>query len=462
MGRRYTPPGDGELPLMPKSNRCNAALLSASILLSLVSSSVAQVTYTTIDLNPAGYADSYGLAINANTIAGYGSTSASPHTAYRALLLDRTSGTATDLTPTNFASAYVYGAAGSQQVGTGFVAGTGGSQTAHALLWSGTASSAVDLNPAGFSQSQAYGAASGQQVGIGVSSTDGRQHALLWGGTAASAVDLNPTGFDSSIAWATSGTQQVGSALPHGSGEGGGAHAMLWSGSASNFVDLHPTGFTDSVARAISGTQQAGDGTTGGASPQTHALLWSGTAASAIDLNPANFDFSSATGISNGREAGYGVPSGMIPGQYHALLWTGSASGAVDLQQFLYPRYTYSQATAVDSQGNVVGYALDSTDSNWHATEWVRAITGDANLDGSVGFVDLLTVAQHYQQTNAGWAQGDFNRDGTVDFTDLLLVAQNYGQTLGASTLEAVPEPTLITALLALPVLLRRRRQGLM
>ena len=453
-------PGDGEFPLMRKTKCCCTAILSTAALLALGGYAGAQVTYTTIDLNPAGYADSYGLGIAGNSIGGYGSTSATAHTNYHAILLDRMTGALTDLTPSNFTSAYIYGASTDQQVGTGFGPATGGAQIGHALLWSGSATGAVDLNPTGFSQSQAYSTAGTQQVGVGIVAFAGTQHALLWTGTAASATDLNPTGFDSSVAWGTSGNQQVGSALPHGSGEGGGAHAMLWSGSASGFVDLHPAGFTDSVARAISGAQQAGDGTTDSASPQTHALLWSGTAASGVDLNPAGFDFSSANGIANGREVGYGVPSGMIAGQYHGLLWTGSASGAVDLQQFLYPRYSYSQATAVDSQGNVVGYALDSTDSNWHATEWVRAVTGDTNLDGSVRFDDLLTVAQHYQQTNAGWAQGDFNRDGTVNFSDLLLLAQNYGQTLGASasaTLASVPEPSLLASLLLLPLLSRRR-----
>jgi len=89
---------------------------------------------------------------------------------------------------------------------------------------------------------------------------------------------------------------------------------------------------------------------------------------------------------------------------------------------------------------------------------------GDINLDGAVGFSDLLALAQHYGQSNANWDRGDLNYDGSVNFTDLLLLAQNYGGTAptagvaaAAGSFAAVPEP--VTALiLAVPLLARRRR----
>ena len=55
---------------------------------------------------------------------------------------------------------------------------------------------------------------------------------------------------------------------------------------------------------------------------------------------------------------------------------------------------------------------------------------GDANLDGSVGFADLVALAGHYGQSNATWDQGDFNYDGIVGFDDLVLLASNYGQSV--------------------------------
>jgi hypothetical protein len=56
-------------------------------------------------------------------------------------------------------------------------------------------------------------------------------------------------------------------------------------------------------------------------------------------------------------------------------------------------------------------------------------LTGDVNHDGSVGFSDLLILAQRYG-TAGTFSTGDVNYDGTVGFADLLLMAQNYGKSL--------------------------------
>lgn len=58
-------------------------------------------------------------------------------------------------------------------------------------------------------------------------------------------------------------------------------------------------------------------------------------------------------------------------------------------------------------------------------------LPGDLNLDGQVGFNDVLAVAQHYGMTSgAVFATGDADYDGDVDFNDLLLVGQNYGYSM--------------------------------
>jgi hypothetical protein len=68
------------------------------------------------------------------------------------------------------------------------------------------------------------------------------------------------------------------------------------------------------------------------------------------------------------------------------------------------------------------GQAVDAT------TLLVRLTApGDADLDGTVGFADLVRVAQNYNAPSGGtWVTGDFNHDGRVDFADLVLFAQDF------------------------------------
>jgi hypothetical protein len=99
---------------------------------------------------------------------------------------------------------------------------------------------------------------------------------------------------------------------------------------------------------------------------------------------------------------------------------------------------------------------------------------GDANLDGSVGFADLLIVQQYYDQTNTTWDKGDFNYDGSTGSDDLMLLARNYnGKPTPAqfaqlnpdfaaaadAAFASVPEPSCaLIPILTCAALLKRRR----
>jgi len=322
-------------------------------------------TYSFTDLNPSGFAVSYGYGISGSQQVGFGfapATGPYPH----ALLWSGTASSAVDLPPSGFEISYASGNSGSQQVGYGLRVGYATGLNSHALLWSGTASSAVDLNPSGFYDSYAYGIYGSQQVGVGYAPEFGGNHALLWSGTASSAVDLNPSGFTGSVGNGISGGQQAGFGWAPATGNY--PHALLWSGTASSAADLNPSGFTESYSFGNSGSQQVGVGWAAGGF--AHALLWSGTASSAVDLNPSGFIESYAFGISGNHQVGYGSGSAGNHDHAHALLWSGTASSAVDLGSLLSSDYSYSVAQGIDANGNVVGYAYYLPTGRPHAILW--------------------------------------------------------------------------------------------
>jgi autotransporter-associated beta strand protein len=144
-----------------------------------------------------------------------------------------------------------------------------------------------------------------------------------------------------------------------------------------------------------------------------------------------------------------------------------------------------SSLAAASGHKYAIGYADGNQDSGGIASAnqlvLQYALDGDAKLDGTVNFADLLIVAQNYGKTGQDWAHGDFNYDGVVNFPDLLIVVQNYGSSLSqnqsvmlgpefgsqlqlaAVEIKAainVPEPTGTGLLLVAGTgLLRRRRQ---
>jgi autotransporter-associated beta strand protein len=110
-------------------------------------------------------------------------------------------------------------------------------------------------------------------------------------------------------------------------------------------------------------------------------------------------------------------------------------------------------------------------------------LAGDATLDGSVDFNDLVKLAQNYNttvsaSTESWWNKGDFTYDGITDFNDLVKLAQNYNTALptepiaGASAAfeadlarafgNSVPEPGTLSSrgIGGIALMGRRRRRS--
>ncbi|MBN1590575.1 MAG: hypothetical protein JW888_13760 [Pirellulales bacterium] len=92
-------------------------------------------------------------------------------------------------------------------------------------------------------------------------------------------------------------------------------------------------------------------------------------------------------------------------------------------------------------------------------------LVGDANGDGMVDNLDAARLATHWGFNNARWSMGDFDGDGIVGPSDASIMAAHWGsgsagESAAIPSTEAVPEPSLITMLLAImlvPLVQRRR-----
>jgi hypothetical protein len=142
-----------------------------------------------------------------------------------------------------------------------------------------------------------------------------------------------------------------------------------------------------------------------------------------LTIPTAGFQVSWDANLRTARWTFPGYPSGLPDGNYRATL---AAGGVRDLAGNL----------------SVNGFTFD-----------FFVLAGDANRDRTVGFEDLVILAQNYGTSGRTFSQGNFNYDagGNVDFEDLVLLAQRYGTTL--------PEPSAGMAAAADEAELRSVRQ---
>jgi hypothetical protein len=120
---------------------------------------------------------------------------------------------------------------------------------------------------------------------------------------------------------------------------------------------------------------------------------------------------------------------GSVPytGSYNAATNTYTMTFAATLPNANY-RVT-APATVKDAAGN----SLATFTGDFFV------LKGDVNRDRSVGFADLVAVAQHYGKPGQTYTTGDLDGDGQVGFSDLVAVAQNYGKSVPAPGASPAP-----------------------
>ncbi len=299
----------------------------------------ATAQYRAVVLQPDGYAFSVGRASDQGYQAGFAGTLDQRFN--HAIIWNGSAQNYVDLNPAGYNDSFIDGAGGGQQVGGGKRPGL----SPNAVLWTGSAASAVDLDPGNVMFSEALACDGVQQVGY--TGDDRFNYAALWSGTAASYVNLTPAGARESVAQSLSHGRQSGAAKFSLKW-----HAGVWSGSDSSFVDIHPRGFDISYVDGMSETQLVGVA----AHPDQvrHAMLWRSATEVPIDLTPTGYTDTEAHATNGTFQAGQGL---RIGGNGHALLWHGSASDYIDLHRFLPPYLTSSRAFAINGDGVIVGKA---------------------------------------------------------------------------------------------------------
>lgn len=123
---------------------------------------------------------------------------------------------------------------------------------------------------------------------------------------------------------------------------------------------------------------------------------------------------------------------------YAAGTWTGNGLTSSTAAGINNPAtgigYGRSLVVVGSSGGTFMGETVDET-----AIVARYLLRGDATMDLTVNFADLLRLSQNYGQSGKHWTDGDFNYDGTVNFTDQLKLSQNNGKTLDVPVYPAAP-----------------------
>jgi autotransporter-associated beta strand protein len=237
----------------------------------------------------------------------------------------------------------------------------------------------------------------------------------------------------------------------------------------SSTLDLNGNSETIASLNGTGGNVTLGGGS-GGAVLVTQAInLTGGT----IDLTNDALVVNYTTG---GSPATFNAVKASILSGYNAsgVHWTGlgiTSSTARDSATTNGVGYAEAADVLGAAGGVFQGVSVDGT-----AVLARFTLLGDATLDGTVDFNDLVKLAQNYNTAGTTWSSGDFTYDGLTDFNDLVKLAQNYNTALPAAAIAgapadfdqdlarafaSVPEPGALGLIgLGAVGLLRRRRAG--
>jgi hypothetical protein len=156
----------------------------------------------------------------------------------------------------------------------------------------------------------------------------------------------------------------------------------------------------------------------------------------AITPNAVRFDFSeSVTALSNAGQFVFTAPPAVTLGSP-----TLAVNNATGLASLTFPSQSNLGIAGVLPDGNYTVTLAGVTDQAGNplaATDPFSffSLPGDFDRDRTVGFSDLLILAQNYNLlTGATYATGDATYDGAVSFDDLLALAARYNTTLPAGT----------------------------
>ena len=111
---------------------------------------------------------------------------------------------------------------------------------------------------------------------------------------------------------------------------------------------------------------------------------------------------------------------------------TYSASGIPSGATFNPATKTFTWIPSYRQAGNYSSVQFTVSDGNTNDTEDIvihvnNIYQTDINNDGVMDILDIISVAQHWNETGAnGWIIEDINENGTVNVLDIILIGQNW------------------------------------